>query len=99
MWKTYFLINVSFISFSQTNKNDTAEGEEIQNENESFETEARPSDKRRLQEDDKTEAQSAKVARFKLDDSADEFNWDLPNNLLDYYNKYSSLRIPEKDIK
>ena len=64
-----------------------------------FETEARPSDKRRLQEDDKTEAQPAKVARFKLDDSADEFNWDLPNNLLDYYNKYSSLRIPEKDIK
>ena len=67
MWRHFFFYK--FLSRRQTN--DTAEGEEIQNVDE-----ARPGDKRPLQEDYTTEAQPDKVARFELDDSADEFNWE-----------------------
>jgi len=64
----------------------------------SLETEARPGDKRHINNNEITVPPS-KVSRFELETGLEENSWSLPENMLDYVNKYINIKIPDKEIK
>ena len=86
--------------------NDTVEKEQTETtaastndlEDGSLETEARPGDKRHVNNNEITVPPS-KVSRFELETGLEENSWSLPENMLDYVNKYINIKIPDKEIK
>jgi hypothetical protein len=48
-------------------------------------------------QDDSIITPPQKVLRLELDDNSIENDWDLPADLLEYFNKYRAAKIPDKE--
>lgn len=83
------------VEVEEVNSTEDVQGQTV--ELNSLETEARPGDKRSATDHPMNAA--TKIARFELDAEHDENDWELPEGMLAYINKYMSIKVPDKEIK
>jgi len=65
----------------------------------SFETEARPGDKRKANEVGESSNAASKITRFELNPENEENDWELPENMLDYNKQVYEFESPRQGNK